>query len=233
MWRLRSINAAVSLRDAIDRLTRRGAVPSERPLERGLYLPPDIDEHEPGGDVPDYLLPALLRPAEKRALDLLHDWPWLGLPDLAGLLGVSRPRASQVVAALESFGLVVRTHVSGRSLALTDVGLAMLARRDRTAVGGAKKRWSAAPEDAEDWRSVAGRRSRQLLRDIEHTTAVHGFIAALADSGPRPGLGDRPARSAHQGLPLLPALRRQALHPPRRLRRPGEGRQLLALLPGV
>ena len=91
VWRLRSINAAVSLRDAIDRLTRRGAVPNERPLERGLYLPPDVDAHEPGGDVPDYLLPALLRPAEKRALDLLCDWPWLGLPDLAGLLGASRP----------------------------------------------------------------------------------------------------------------------------------------------
>ncbi len=200
VWRLRSINAAVSLRDAIDRLTRRGAVPSERPLERGLYLPPDIDEHEPGGDVPDYLLPALLRPAEKRALDLLHDWPWLGLPDMAGLLGVSRPRASQVVAALESFGLVVRTHVSGRRLALTDVGLAMLARRDRTAVGGARKRWSVAPTDAEDWRSVAGRRSRQLLRDIEHTTAVHGFIAALTvqarDLGWEIGQLDPPIRAS-------------------------------------
>ena len=214
VWRLRSINAAVSLRDAIDRLTRRGAVPNERPLERGLYLPPDIDEHEPGGDVPDYLLPALLRPAEKRALDLLCDWPWLGLPDMAGLLGVSRPRASQVVAALENFGLVVRTHVSGRRLALTDVGLAMLARRDRTAVGGAKKRWSAAPEDAEDWRSVAGRRSRQLLRDIEHTTAVHGFIAALAtqarDLGWEIGQLDPPIRASryfrHFGV-------RRSIHP--------------------
>ncbi len=180
VWRLRSINAAVSLRDAIDRLTPRGAVPNERPLERGLHLPPDVDEHEPGGDVPDYLLPALLRPTEKRALDLLCDWPWLSLPDLAGLLGVSRPRASQVTAALEGFGLVLRSPVSGRRLALTDVGLAMLARRDRTAVGGAKKRWSAAPEDAGDWRNVYGRRSRQLLRDIEHTTAVHDFMAALA-----------------------------------------------------
>ena len=160
-------------------MTPRGAVPNERPLERGLHLPPDVDEHEPGGDVPDYLLPALLRPAEKRALDLLCDWPWLSLSDLAGLLGVSRPRASQITAALEGFGLVVPSPVSGRRLALTDVGLAMLARRDRTAVGGAKKRWSAAPTDAGDWRNVSGRRSRQLLRDIEHTTAVHDFIAAL------------------------------------------------------
>ena len=200
VWRLRSINAAVSLRDAIHRLTRRGAVPNERPLERGLHLPPDVDEHGPGGDVPGYLLPALLRPAEKRALDLLYDWPWLRLPGLSGLLGVSRPRASQITAALEGFGLVVRTPVSGRRLALTDVGLAMLARRDRTAVGGARKRWSAAPEDAGDWRNVSGRRSRQLLRDIEHTTAVHDFIAALTVQARELGWGtdqlDPPIRAS-------------------------------------
>ena len=180
VWRLRSVNAALGLRAAIDRMDRRGALPAEQPLARGATLPPDIDEHAPGGDAPDYLLPALLRPAEKRALDLLADWPWLGLRDLAGLLGVSRPRASQLTAALEGFGLVVRAPASGRRLALTDLGLAMLARRDRAAVGGARKRWSAAPIDAGDWRSVSGRRSRQLLRDMEHTTAVHGFIAALA-----------------------------------------------------
>ena len=180
VWRLRSVSAAVSLRAAIDRMDRRGALPTERPLTRGASLPPDIDEHSPGGDVPDYLLPALLRPAEKRALDLLYDWPWLARTDLAGLLGVSRPRVSQLTAALEGFGLVVRAPVSGRRLALTDLGLAMLARRDRVAVGGARKRWSVTPTDAGDWRNVSGRRSRQLLRDIEHTAAVHHFIAALA-----------------------------------------------------
>ena len=180
VWRLASVNATVGLRAAIDRLERRGALPAERPLSRGASLPPDIDEHAPGGDAPDYLLPALLRPAEKRVLDLLSDWPWLGLQDLAALLGVSRPRASQLTAALEGFGLVIRTPASGRRLALTDLGLAMMARRDRTAVGGARKRWSAAPIDAGDWRNVSGRRSRQLLRDMGHTAAVHGFIAALA-----------------------------------------------------
>ena len=180
VWRLRSINAAVSLRDAIDRMDRRGGLPTEQPLSRGLSLPPDIDVGESGGDVPDCLLPALLRPAEKRALDLLSDWPWLEPRDLAGLLGVSQPRVSQITTALEGFGLVVRVPASERRLALTDLALGMLARRDRTAVGGARKRWSAAPLDAADWRSVSGRRSRQLLRDVEHTTAVHGFISALS-----------------------------------------------------
>ena len=38
------------------------------------------------------------------------------------------------------------------------------------------------PEDAHaplDWRNVSGRNSRQLLRNVEHTTAVHAFLAAL------------------------------------------------------
>ena len=50
-------------------------------------------------------------------------------------------------------------------------------------MGGARKRWSASPIDADsplEWRNVLGRRSRQLLRNVEHTAAVHGFIAALA-----------------------------------------------------
>ena len=178
VWRSRSGNAEVSLRSAIDRMHRRGTLPAERPLAR-VSMPPDTDERTPGGDAPDYLLPALLKPAEKRALDLISDWPWLALRDLAGLLGVSRPRVSQLVAALEGFGVLVRATASGRRLALTNLGLAMLARRDRAAVGQARKRWSATPADSGDWRIVSGRRSRQLLRDIEHTAAVHSFIAGL------------------------------------------------------
>ena len=179
IWRLPSVNAAVSLRAVIDRLPPGGTLPAERPLAR-VSLPPDIDERGPGGDAPDYLLPALLKPAEKRVLDLLSDWPWLSLQDLAGLLGVSDQRASKLTTALEGFGLAARAPAAGRRLTLTDLGLATLARRDRTAVGGARKRWSAAPTDAGDWRNVSGRRSRQLLRDMEHTAAVHGFVAALA-----------------------------------------------------
>ena len=81
---------------------------------------------------------------------------------------------------MEGFGLATRVPAGGRRLALADRGLAVLARRDRAAVGGARKRWSAAPTDADDWRDVSGRRSRQLLRDMQHTAAVHGFVASLA-----------------------------------------------------
>ena len=129
------------------------------------------------------MLPALLKPAEKRVLDLLSDWPWLELGDLAGLLGVTNQRASQLTTALEGFGLAARIPAAERRLALTDAALTLLARRDRAAVDGANKRWSATSPDSEeqaaDWRGVSGRRSRQLLRDMEHTAAVHGFVAAL------------------------------------------------------
>ena len=179
VWRLPSVNAAVSLREAIDRMDPRGAFPAERPLARAS-MPDDIGEYGSGRSVPDHMLPALLKPAEKRTLDLLSDWPWIALDDLAGLLGLVRHRTYEIAAALQGFGLVTRVPAGGRRLTLTDQGLATLARRDRAAVGEARKRWSAAPGDAGDWRGVSGRRSRQLLRNMEHTAAVHGFMAALA-----------------------------------------------------
>ena len=179
VWRLPSVNAAVDLRSALHRMRSGGPLPTEPPLVRAS-LPEDIDDSGAGQGVPEHLLPALLKPAEKRALDLLADWPWIDLRDLAGLLGVSEQRASQLTTALEGFGLATRVPAAGRRLTLTDLGLTLLARRDRAAVGGAKKRWSPAPSDAGDWRNVSGRRSRQLLRDMDHTAAVHGFIAALA-----------------------------------------------------
>ena len=80
-------------------------------------------------------------------------------------------------------GLVVDLHVDrSRRLALSDRGLALLARRDRVSVGAARKRWSVAPSEQDaalDWRNVTGRRSGQLLRNIEHTDAVHWFAAVL------------------------------------------------------
>ena len=235
VWRLPSVSGAVDLEAAMVRLPPGGVLPMEQPLAR-ISFPPDLDKYRPGEDAPEYLLPALLRPAEKRAMDLLSGWSWLNLNDLAGLMGVSRPRASQIVASLEDFGLVVRTTASGRRLALTDPGLAMLSRRDRTAVGLARKRWSVSPLDEgcpPHWRNVSGRRSRQLLRHMEHTGAVHGCMAALAGQGSPHGMGNRTAGPTHQGLPLLPVLRWYALHPSRRLRPAAPGQRRLAFLPGV
>ena len=98
------------------------------------------------------------------------------------MLGVSPQRASQVVIPLEALKLVVRPPESGGRLALTDRALALLARRDRTSLSMAKGRWSAAPlfpGAPFEWTNVAGGRSRQLLRNLEHTAAVHAFLAAM------------------------------------------------------
>ena len=133
------------------------------------------------------MLPVILKSAEKRALDLVSKWPWIALQELAGLMGVSPQRASQLVNPLEGFGLVNRPRDAGGRIVLTDRALTHLARRDRTSVGVAKRRWSVAPEDAEGppgWRNLSGRRTRQLLRNVEHTSAVHGFLAALTVQAP-------------------------------------------------
>ena len=181
VWRTFS-GSVVSLGDVISRTNSGGIVASEPPLER-VSIPRDIDPGEldggdTGKDIPGHLLPVLLRPSEKRALDLLADWPWLTRQDLAGLLDVSNSGASHLTAALARLGLVAAVQRDIRRLALTDRGLKLLARRDRVSTGEARQRWSISADN--DRANVSGRRSRQLLRDLEHTAAVHRFIAALA-----------------------------------------------------
>ena len=182
VWSPAPVSAEVDLRSLLASLDAGGEVPAE-PVPQGVSAPVDLAVEGPGWDIPDYMLPAKLKAAEKRAVELVSDWPWPTLTDLAGLMGVSHQRASQVVIPLEIFKLVVRHPGVGGRLAVTDRGLAFLARRDRTSLGMAKGRWSGAPlipGAPFDWTAVSGRRSRQLLRNIEHTAAVHAFVAHLA-----------------------------------------------------
>ena len=99
-------------------------------------------------------------------------------------MGLKRSRLNEVVARLSGLGLLADDEAEGpRRLALSDRGLATLARRDRASVGDARKRWSAAPLKPGvpmQWRNVAGKRSRQLLRNVEHTDSVHWFVAVLS-----------------------------------------------------
>ena len=181
VWWPPSVFATLELRSVLARLDRGGGLPGEAPELRAA-MPADI---EPDTETPDCILPALLGPAEKRVLDLLSDWPWASKGELAGLMDVSERRVAQVVAELKELGQV--SHVTGPGtlrLALTDRALALLARRDRTSVGTAKRRWSVTPLDPDEpltWRNVSGSLSRQLLRNVEHTGAVHRFLAALAE----------------------------------------------------
>ena len=92
---------------------------------------------------------------------------------------------SHALQRLDDLDLLVAASDGGsRRLAPGDRALALLALRDRSAANLARKRWSAAPRDPETpltWRNVPGRRSRQLLRDLAHSEAVHRFVAALAE----------------------------------------------------
>ena len=181
IWSPSDVSASIDLRYAIDRTDPGGELPVEDAPQR-VSVPADLPDRGAASDISDHMLPVLLRPAEKRALDLISDWPWIALGDLAGLLGVTPQRTAQLVNPLEGLGLVARPRDARRRMALTDRGLSLLARRDRTSVALAKRRWSVALEDGEapfEWRNVAGRRSRQLLRNMEHTAAVHGFLARL------------------------------------------------------
>ena len=183
VWRSATVKSNHDLVSVLSGIRPGGSIPVEPPLTRST-LPGDLASESPGWERPDRMMPALLKPAEKRVLDLLSDWPWISQGDLSNLMAVSQPRASRMLATLDAFGLVTRVRSAGRRLALTDEGLALLARRDRTAVGMARQRWSVAPLDARApaaWRNVRGSRSRQLLRNLEHTQAVHRFIAVLVE----------------------------------------------------
>ncbi|MCY3655640.1 MAG: replication-relaxation family protein [Chloroflexi bacterium] len=176
VWRTAAGSPWLSLREVLSHVASRRAWPEEEPLTRAT-VPRDL---RPRDGREDWMLPATLGPAQKRALGLVADWPWLAPAHLGALLGVSDRRVSQLLQALGEASLVAR---AGDRLALSDRGLALLARRDRSAVHLALKRWSVAPLDPDAppaWRNVRGRRSRQLLRTPGHTDAVHGFLAALA-----------------------------------------------------
>ena len=176
VWRPPTGSATLDLRRELKGMRHGGELAWEPPLSR-VTIPGEVAPEA------DHALPAILKPAEKRALDLVADWPWITQRDMAGLLSLSEPRVSRLTNILEAFGLITRPIEGSGRLALTDRGLGMLARRDRSSVGVARRRWSVTsidPEGSDEWRNISGGVSRQLLRNIEHTAAIHAFIAALA-----------------------------------------------------
>ena len=182
VWRATSAPALLSLREFFAHLHPGGSLPWESSSSR-RSLPDDIGLLQAEDSVPDHLLPVVLKPAEKRVLDCLADWPLATVEDLSGILGLSDSRTWRLAALLNRLGLVTPVHLAGRRrFALSDGGLALLARRDRVSVGAAFRRWSVESMDGEtpsSWRDLLGARSRPLARTIEHTQAVHQFTAAL------------------------------------------------------
>ncbi len=182
VWHGTSAPALLSLREIFAHLRLGGAMPWERPTSR-LSLPDAAALHKIDDDVADHMLPVVLKPAEKRMLDCLADWPLITVEDLSGILGLSDSRTWRLAARLTRLDLVAPVDLAGqRRFAISDGGLALLARRDRVSVGTAVRRWSVEPMDDESpssWRALPGARSRPLARTIDHTEAVHRFMAAL------------------------------------------------------
>ena len=182
VWRITSTDAILSLSEVLSRIRSGGRLPAEPPLTRKTP-PTDLTVAEEPESVPDLLLSAVLKPAEKRILDHLADWPWIAPSDLGGLTGLSRSGVSRLTSRLGGLGLVCAVSLSGRRrLALSRRGLALLARRDRASVSVTIKRWGVETDTGEmasSWRRVLGVRSRPLARTIVHTEAVHRFMATL------------------------------------------------------
>lgn len=182
IWQPPTIAAELSLRFVLEQVPGHGIVPAE-PFHARARPPGDLRVIDAGADTPLHHLPALLTPARKRALDVVADWPWITPAQLAGFLGASEKLAASFVRTLEKFGLVESFEFDGRRrLAASDRGLALLAKRDRTSVALAKERFSVALRDPTTpllWRNIVGRRTRQILRNLEHTHGVHAFLAEL------------------------------------------------------
>ena len=146
VWHTPSIAAGLGLRYVLSHLDRSGGLPVEAMPAR-VALPADIDLDAPA---PDWLLSALLGPAEKALPEPAFRLA-LGVKarPMAGLMGVSMRRVSQLAERLEEFGLLSHANAQGtRKLALSDRALALFARGDRTSVGtargdgGALRRWT-------------------------------------------------------------------------------------------
>ena len=107
VWRLPSVKSALDLDHVLSYIEGSGQLP-RFPYSSMVALPGDLELREPMQTAPDHLLPVLLKPSQKRVLDIIHDWPWITPDHLRGLMGVSRSRLWQVLSPLVNGSLVDR-----------------------------------------------------------------------------------------------------------------------------
>ena len=189
IWHTPGTQAVLDVSSVMNRTARGGMVLTE-PLLSRVTMPEELTLTSGLSDLPHHLLPAILRPSDKQVMDMIADWPCIGIENLRHLLDLNPTWLSQILGRLRARGLVNRFYASGIRLAVTDRGLALLARRDRASVGTARQRWSisqSGDELSHGWDAVRGRRSRQLLRHLGHTDAVHLHLAATATSAREQG----------------------------------------------
>ena len=184
VWQSVDAIARFDMQSIVTRHADGGSVPTEKAASRAS-LPISLPVGSALAHSPSHLLPSALGPADKRVLDLIADWPGITPANLRALLGLKPSRFSQIAARLKEADLIRTISLNGHRLVPSDRALGMLARGDRTSVGAARRRWSdgeVAGRKLVDWRRVPGRRLRQLLRHIEHTNAVHTYLASTITS---------------------------------------------------
>ena len=183
-WEYASYTESLSLEQALSGIWHSGSPPEERIYARANLPAPLLQSDYERKRLPTHLLSVILAPGAKDVLDTLLDWPWLFLPDLRGILGVSKSRLSQLTKPLKEHELIYYSQADGgRCISLSDRGIMMLAFRDRVSRSDQLSRWSIEPKDGETpvhWRNVSGRKSAELLRHHDHTYGVHRFVAELA-----------------------------------------------------
>ncbi|MYD36220.1 MAG: hypothetical protein F4X20_04220 [Dehalococcoidia bacterium] len=180
VWRGSRDNTRFDMQSIVGRHAGQGSVLAERIASRASLTVP-LRAASALAAIPSHLLPSALTPADKRALELIADWPGITATNLRALLGLKPPLFSQITGRLKQADLLHTTSLNGRRLVLSDRALGMLARGDRSSVALARRRWGAgdaADAVTVDWRAVPGRRLRQLLRHITHTDAVHSYLAS-------------------------------------------------------
>ncbi len=188
-----------------------------RPLARRSF-PRNINTPQDLGDGRDHLLPLALKGSHELILDRLAEWPLITASDLGLMTGLSPSGLSQIIARLASLGLATRSRFGGRyRLGLTRRGLTCLARRDRTSAFDAIHRWAVAPEGGSppaSWREVPGIRSRVLARTIEHTDAVHRFLAQMSQQSREQGYQPPQFHPPHHSARHFPHRGQQrSIHP--------------------
>ena len=235
VWRSATVKSNHDLVSILSGIRPGGSFSVEPPLTRST-LPGDLASESPGWDRPDRMMPALLKPAEKRVLDLLSDWPWISQGDLAGLMAVSA--AAGVPAARHARrvrsrhpcslrGSPPRPHRRGAGIAGEE---------------GPNSGWHGPPEveRLSSGRAVPchvaqcpGLKKPAVAQEPGAHAGGPSFHRSPGRAGPDPRLGGRTARSTSQGVEVLPAFEQASIDPSRRIRRSAQGRRHTALLPGV
>ena len=198
IWRLPSINADLDLKAALGHVEGGGGLPAEQPTLRAI-LPRDIGTDFTDKNAPDWLLPALLKPAGKLTLGpgfrLALDCP-AAPSDVAGHLpGAAVPGP----VATGGRRLVERVSCKGQRLVLTDRGLGASGAAGPGLRGRGQETLERRTQRSPETIGLA-QRLGQAQPTVAQEHRAHRcrprFHGRPGRAGPLPGLGDPPTGPA-------------------------------------